>query len=102
MMVFACCATGTVNVQVIEGRLTGFCLDGMNRFFCETTVPKFMFTDEEGGLVKSLKYGKVDIVDMSGTLSRQKGIYFDTVVPQGHSAHGRVEKRIHMLQMSLE
>ena len=102
MMVFACCATGTVNVQVIEGKDTGFCLDGMNRFFCETTVPKFMFTDEEGGLVKGLKYGRVDFVDLSGTLSRQKGISFDTVVPQGHSAHGRVEKRIHMLQESLE
>ena len=101
-MVFACGATGTVNVQVIEGKDTGFCLDGMNRFFCETTVPKFMFTDEEGGLVKSLKYGKVDIVDLSGTLSRQRGIFFDTVVPQGHSAHGRIEKKIHMLQQSLE
>ena len=51
-LVFACCATGTVNVQVIEGRDTGFCLDGMNRFFSETTVPKFIFADEEGGLVK--------------------------------------------------
>ena len=91
-----------MNVQVIEGKDTGFCLDGMNRFFCETTVPKFMFTDEEGGLVKSLKYGKVDIVDLSGTLSRQRGIFFDTVVPQGHSAHGRIEKKIHMLQQSLE
>ena len=101
-MVFACGATGTVNVQVIEGKDTGFCLDGMNRFFSETTVPKFMFTDEEGGLVKSLKYGRVDIVDLSGTLSRQRGIFFDTVVPQGHSAHGRIEKRIHMLQQSLE
>ena len=102
MMVFACCATGTINVQVIEGKDTGFCLDGMNRFFCEITVPKFMFTDEEGGLIKSLKYGRVDILDLSGTLSRQRGIHFDTVVPQGHSAHGRIEKRIHMLQLSLE
>ena len=81
MMVFACCATGTVNVQVIEGKDTGFCLDGMNRFFSETTVPKFMFADEEGGLVKGLKYGKVDFVDLSGTLSRNRGIRFDTAVP---------------------
>ena len=38
ILVFACCATDTVNCQVIEGKDTGFCLDGFNRFFCQTTV----------------------------------------------------------------
>ena len=102
MMVFACCATGTVNCQVIEGKDTGYCLDGMNRFFSEASVPKIIYTDEEGGLVKSLKYGKVDLVHLAGVLSEQRGVYFESVVPQGHSAHGRIEKRIHMLQQSLD
>ena len=97
MLVFACAATGTVNVQVIEGKDAGFCLDGMNRFFMETAVPKIMYADEEGGLVKGLREAEVDLVDMSGTLSRQRGITFQTAVPQGHSSHGRIEKRIHML-----
>ena len=102
ILVFACCATGTVNCQVIEGKDAGFCMDGMNRFFMETTVPKIIYSDEEGGLVKALTHGRVDLVDLSGTLSRQRGISFETVVPQGHSGHGRIEKRIHMLQQSLE
>ena len=102
MMVFACGATGTINIQVIEGKTTQHILDGMNRFFNETTVPKIMYADQEGGLVKALKYGKVDVTDLSGTLSSQRGILFETVVPQGHSAHGRIEKRIHMLQSTLE
>ena len=97
ILVFACCATGTVNCQVIEGKDAGFCMDGMNRFFMETTVPKIMYSDEEGGLVKALENGRVDMVDLAGTLSRQRGISFETVVPQGHSGHGRIEKRIHML-----
>ena len=70
-MVFGCCATGTINCQVIEGKDTGFCLDGFNRFFCETTVPKIIYPDLEGGLVKALSAGEVDIVDLSGTLARQ-------------------------------
>ena len=102
VMVLACCATGTVNCQVIEGKDTGYCLDGFNRFFCETTVPKIIFTDEEGGLVKALKEARVDIVDLAGNLAMQKGIQFQTVVPQGHSAHGKIEKKIHLLQQSLE
>ena len=102
MMVFVCCATGTVNCQIIEGKDTGFCLDGFNRFFCETTVPKICFPDREGGLIKSLSQGEIDITDLSGTLRRQRGIIFEAVVPQGHYRHGKVEKRIHMLQQSLE
>ena len=102
ILVFACCATGTVNCQVIEGKDAAFCMDGMNRFFMETTVPRFIYSDEEGGLVKALTHGKIDLVDLAGTLSRQRGIKFFTVVPQGHSGHGRIEKRIHMLQQSLE
>ena len=102
MMVFACCATGTVNCQIIEGRKTGYCLDGFNRLFSEIAVPKICYPDLEGGLIKALSEGEVDMVDLSGALSRQRGIKFVPVVPQGHSAHGRVEKRIHMLQQSLE
>ena len=49
MMVFGCCATGTINCQIIEGRKTQFCLDGFNRLFCETAVPKICLIDEEGG-----------------------------------------------------
>ena len=102
ILVLACCSTGTVNCQVLEGKDSAFTMDGLNRFFMETTVPKFIYSDEEGGLVKALKHGKADLLDLSGTLSRQRGIRFKTVVTQGHYGHGRIEKRIHMLQQSLE
>ena len=102
MMVFACCVTGAINCQIIEGKKTGYCLDGFNRFFSEIAVPKICYPDLEGGLIKALEEGEVDMVDLSGTLSRHRGVKFVPVVPQGHSAHGRVEKRIHMLQQSLE
>lgn len=102
MMVFACCVTGAVNCQIIEGKKTGYCLDGFNRFFSEVAVPKIIYPDLEGGLIKALSEGEVDMVDLSGALSRQRGVKFIPVVPQGHSAHGRIEKRIHMLQESLE
>ena len=52
-MVLTCCATGTVNVQVLEGKSMQSCLNGFTRFFCETAVPKIILTDTEGGLLKS-------------------------------------------------
>ena len=82
ILVFACCATGAVNCQVIEGRDTGYCMDGMNRFFMETTVPKIIFTDEEGGLVKALINGRVDLMDLAGTLLRHQGIKFKLLFPR--------------------
>ena len=77
-------------------------MDGFNRFFCETTVPKIIYPDLEGGLVKARSAREVDIVDLSGTLVRQRGVKFVPAVPQGHASHGRIEKRIHMLQMALD
>merc|ERR1719233_2627379 len=102
IMVFVCAATGTVNCQVIEGKSAGYCMDGFNRFFCETTVPKIVYTDAEGGLLKALKEGEVDLTDMAGNLKAKHSILFEICVPQGHSAHGKVEKKIHLLQQALE
>ena len=77
-------------------------MDGFNRFFCETTVPKIVYTDEEGGLLKALNKGEVDLKDMAGNLKVNNGISFETCVPQGHSAHGKVERKIKLLQEALE
>ena len=101
-MVFACCSTGTVNVQFIEGKNTESCLSGFNRFFNETSVPKIILTDAEGGLLKSLKEGEIDIQDLQGTLSTERNIHFEVATPQAHYQHGKIEKKIHLLQESLE
>ena len=101
MIVFVCCATGTVNCQMIEGLDTGSFLEGLNRFFAEVCVPTIMFPDEAGGMVKALKRGEMDLGDLSGNLKREKGIVFQTCAPQGHFTHGRVERKIGLIQESL-
>ena len=65
-------------------------------------MPKFVFSDEEGALVKCLREGEITVMDLAGRLSTQRGIDFHTVVPQGHSGHGRIEAKIKMLQESFE
>ena len=39
--------------------------------------------------------------DIAGNLYREKGIHFEVCTPQGHSAHGKVERKIRALQDSL-
>ena len=101
-MVFVCCATGTVNMQVLEGKNTQACLDGFSGFFCDATVPKIILCDAEGGLMKCLKEGVISLRDLSGNLMKNQSVHFETVVPQGHYQHGKVEKKIHQLQESME
>ena len=89
-LVFCCVATGAVNVQ--------FVLEGCSRFFSETSVPKIIYPDEDGGLVKAFCEGEVAVEDLSGNLLRSKGIFFETCLPQDHSSHGKVKRIIRSLQ----
>ena len=99
-LVFSCVATGAVNVQLIEGKRTDFILDGCSRFFNETGVPKIMFPDDDGGLVRAFTRGEICLEDVSGNLYRTRGIHFELCPPQSHSSHGRVERVIRSLQDS--
>ena len=99
-LVFSCVATGAVNVQLLEGKSTEFVLEGCTRFFNETSVPKIMFPDEDGALVKAFKEGEINVQDLSGNLHKSKGILFETCTPQAHSQHGKVERAIKSLQES--
>ena len=53
-------------------------------------------------MLKSLKEGEIDLIDLQGTLSRERSVHFETAVPQAHNQHGKIEKKIHMLQECLE
>ena len=70
--------------------------------FSETKVPKIILTDAEGEFLKSLKEGEVDLVDMQGVLSKERSIHFEVNTPQAHYQHGKIEKKIHVMQESLE
>ena len=103
IVVFACAATGVLNVQTMEGGKIVMCvLDVLNRFFCESTVPKICYIDKDSALMKVLTEGQMHVVSNDGVVAKQRGITFKTCPAQGHNAHGRIEARIKMLQEALE
>ena len=102
MMVMCCVATGCVNVQLIETQDTDGIMTGFNRFFCEETVPKIVFPDNGSSLLKALQEMEGQTLNMEYRLAEERGITFRACLPQGHSAHGRVERIIRSLQDSLE
>lgn len=103
LVIFCCAATATCNIQCMVGGKDVACfLDVFNRFFAEACVPKMFLPDKDSAILKVLGEAEVDLVSLEGVLSRERGITFKTCSAQGHSAHGRVEARIKMLQQSLD
>ena len=103
MVIFACAATGAINCQIMEGgKATGNAVDVCNRFFSECCVPKMFFIDKDSAFVKALSEGELDVLSIDGSIARERGILFQTCPAQGHSAHGRVERRIKMVQEAFD
>ena len=84
MLVMSCAVTGAVNCQIIEKKNTSAVLDGLNRFFCEVSVPKVCYPDQDGALMRALKNGEVSILDLQAQLHSERGVLFETCLPQGH------------------
>ena len=104
MLVFCCVATGMVNCQIVEGgKSTGNYLEAFNRFFMEAAVPKVIFPDKDGALLKCLREGQIDLIKPDGTLARERGgIEFETCPSQGHEAHGKIDPKIKSIQECME
>ena len=103
ILVLGCASTGMVNCQVMEGGKSTACvIDALNRFFSEMCVPKVFHIDKDGALMKALSEGQIEILSNSGIVAQQRGIIFQHCPPQGHNAHGRIERRIKMLQEAFE
>ena len=103
MLIFGCAATSTINCQVMEGgKSASHVLDALNRFFAECCVPKVFFIDKDSALIKALTEAQIEVLSNDGVISRERGITFQTCPAQGHSAHGRIERRIKMVQEAFE
>ena len=61
-----------------------------------------MYPDRQSGLIKALNEMDEAVRDIQYQLAEQRGIKFKTCLPQGHSAHGKVERIIRSLKESMD
>ena len=101
-MVFVCCVTKLVNIQIIETKNTDGICDGLTRLMCEVGAPNHLMIDQESSLMKVLREGHVDLSDLEGTLRRKVSLDFSLCPVSGHNAHGLVESKIKLAQLGLE
>ena len=50
----------------------------------ECTVPKLMFIDKDGGLIKALTEGQLEVLSSDGCIAQERGITIRTCSAQGH------------------
>ena len=52
-MVFVCCVTKLINIQIVEGKEVDDLCDGLTRLSCEVATPENLLVDQESALMKS-------------------------------------------------
>ena len=101
-MVFVCCVSKLVNIQIVECKsVKGLC-DGITRLACEQGLPAHFLVDQESALMKSLREGEVDITNLQHEIQTSVNVSFAVCPVTGHNAHGLVERKIQSAQVALE
>ena len=101
-MMFVCVITKLINIQIVESKdVEGIC-DGLTRLSCEVGTPANLLIDQEASLMKSLREGEVDLLNIKLEIQRRAGVNFEVCPVQGHNHHGLVERKIKSAHLGLE
>ena len=101
-VVFCCCATGAVDVRIMEDYSTDSFLLAFIRFSCRFGYPKTLLVDEGSQLVKGCSDMIISFVDLAHKLNFEYGVDFHTCPVGAHYMNGKVERKIQQVQKSME
>ncbi|XP_066924397.1 uncharacterized protein [Clytia hemisphaerica] len=102
LVVFCCCSTSAVKIKVLDDYGTTSFILAFNRFSCDHGYPKRLLCDEGGQLIKTCKEMRLDFIDIKSKLMKQARVEFEFCPVQGHSMHGKVERKIREINSSIE
>ena len=102
MVVFVCCTTTTTAIKIMEDYSTSAFVQAFIRLSCDTGYPKFLLPDEGSQLIKGCKDMVFSFRDLKGKLYENYKVEFQSCPVGGHHMHGRVERKIREIRLSLE
>ena len=102
MVVFCCCSTKAVKIKVMDDYGTTSFILAFNRFSSDHGYPKRLPCDEGSQLIKACKDMRLDFLDIKSNLMKQSRVEFELCPVQGHSMHGKVERKIREINNSIE
>ncbi|XP_057294722.1 uncharacterized protein LOC130623268 [Hydractinia symbiolongicarpus] len=102
LIVFCCCATSAVKIKVMDNYSTTSFIQAFTRFSCDHGYPKRVLCDESSQLVKGCKEMHLDWINLKSKLMKKARVEFDVCPVQGHNMHGKVERKIREINLSIE
>jgi len=96
-----CPTSRLVNLQVLEKTDAGGIICGITRLSCEVGLPKYIFCDQDSGIMSALANAQVTLRDLELKLYEENEIVFKTCPVGGHDQNGQVERVIQSIQQGL-
>ena len=101
-IIFCCSTTTAVKIKVMEDYSTTSFMQAFTRFACDVGYPKKLLVDEGSQLVKGCQSMQLNFQDLRNKISKKSSIEFNTCPVGGHNFHGRVERKIREIRISIE
>ena len=101
-LIFCYCTTGAISIKAMENYSTDAFILGFMRFACSYGYPKMLLPDEGSQLVKGCKEMELSFHDVKHRLNVEYDIEFDTCPVGGHNMHGKVERKIQQVKLSID
>ena len=101
-VLYVCCATGAVDVKIMEDYSTESFLLAFIRFSSRYGYPKTLLIDEGSQLVKGCNDMIISFIDLAHKLNFEYGVDFRTCPVGAHYMNGKAERKIQHVQKSME
>ena len=101
-VVFCCSATGAVDIKVMDDYSTDAFVLAFIRFSCRFGYPCSLLPDPGSQLIKGCKDMVLSFSDIQHKLSVEHGVSFQTCPVGAHYVHGKVERKIQTIKVSIE
>ena len=97
---FCYCATGAVDLKIMDDYSTSSFIVAFVRFSCKVGYPRKLMPDAGSQLVKGCQCMTITFSNVKHKLHLEYGVAFETCPVGAHYMHGKVERKIRHVQES--
>ena len=101
-VVFVCSTTSATKIKVMDDYGSAAFIQAFIRFSCEVGYPKHLLIDEGSQLVSSCENIRINFTNLQNIIYSNWKIDFNMCPVGGHNFHGRVERKIKEIKISIE
>ena len=93
-LIFCCCTTGAIDIEIMEDYSTDAFVLGFIRFSCRFGYPRYLLPDPGSQLIKGCDEMSYSFVDTKQRLFGEFGVDYRPSPVGAHYNHGKVERKI--------